>query len=146
VTAPPTSSSLIQYKHRLRGEARERRQKLALDHPPPLAGEEAGRRILAGLDFPQGSVVSAYWAMGDELDCRALIQSLHDSGCAIGLPVVVGKGQPLVFRRWTPRKIVSWCAAVPGCLRTLARFWMRVGSQSPRTSGSLATMSSSGRS
>lgn len=102
VTAPPTSSSLIQHKLRLRGEARERRQRLALHHPPALAGEKAARRILAGLDFPQGSVVSAYWAMGDELDCRALIQSLHDSGCVIGLPVVVGKGQPLVFRRWTP--------------------------------------------
>jgi 5-formyltetrahydrofolate cyclo-ligase len=102
VTAPPTSPTLIQQKHRLRGEARERRQKLALHYPPPLAGEKAARRILVGLDFPAGSVVSAYWAMGDELDCRALIQSLHDSGCVIGLPVVVGKGQPLVFRRWTP--------------------------------------------
>ena len=102
VTAPPTSPTLIQQKHRLRGEARERRQKLALHYPPPLAGEKAACRILAGLDFPAGAVVSAYWAMGDELDCRALIQSLHESGCVIGLPVVVGKGQPLVFRRWTP--------------------------------------------
>jgi 5-formyltetrahydrofolate cyclo-ligase len=104
VTAPPTSPlpSQHEHKHRLRAEARERRQKLARDHPPPLAGEKAARRILAELQFPAGSVVSAYWAMGDELDCRALIQSLHDSGCVIGLPVVVAKGQPLVFRRWTP--------------------------------------------
>jgi 5-formyltetrahydrofolate cyclo-ligase len=52
--------------------------------------------------FPRGCVVSAYWAMGDELNAQFLIRHLHEAGCVIGLPVVLGKGQPLLFRRWTP--------------------------------------------
>jgi len=102
LTAPPASPSSFQDKHQLRRKAREHRQKLALDHPPPLAGEKASRQVLAGLAFPAGSVVSAYWAMGDELNAQFLIRHLHEAGCVIGLPVVVGKGQPLLFRRWTP--------------------------------------------
>jgi 5-formyltetrahydrofolate cyclo-ligase len=102
LTAPPTSPFRPSEKQRLRRDARERRRALALHHPPPIAGEETARHVLAGLTFPAGSVVSAYWAMGDELDGEFLIRRLHEAGCIIGLPVVVAKGQPLVFRRWTP--------------------------------------------
>jgi 5-formyltetrahydrofolate cyclo-ligase len=103
LTAPPASPSSSNDKHRLRRHAREQRQKLALRHPPPLAGETAAGHVLAGFEFPPGSVVSVYWAMGDELDGRFLIRRLHEKGCVIGLPVVVAKGRPLVFRRWTPQ-------------------------------------------
>jgi len=54
------------------------------------------------MPFPPGSVVSAYWPMGDEIDVSMLVRRLHESGCRIGLPVVVAKGEPLTFRRWTP--------------------------------------------
>ena len=101
LTAPPASPSAHD-KHQLRRKAREHRQTLALHHPPPLAGEKAARQVLAAITFPFGSVVSAYWAMGDELDGQFLIRHLHEAGCVIGLPVVVAKGQPLVFRRWRP--------------------------------------------
>ncbi|MBS0547481.1 MAG: 5-formyltetrahydrofolate cyclo-ligase [Proteobacteria bacterium] len=48
------------------------------------------------------TVVSGFWPMADELDIRPLMIELHNEGCQLALPVVVGKGQPLVFRAWRP--------------------------------------------
>src|SRR5262249_54335272 len=100
LTAPPAFPA--QHKNQLRRDAKERRQKLAQHHPPPLAGGAAARPPLPAHEFPPRTRLSAYWAMGDELDGQLLIRTLHERGCTIGLPVVVAKGQPLVFRRWTP--------------------------------------------
>jgi 5-formyltetrahydrofolate cyclo-ligase len=47
-------------------------------------------------------VVSAFAAMPDELDVWPLLQRLHDAGVPLALPVVEGKGRPLVFRAWAP--------------------------------------------
>lgn len=49
-----------------------------------------------------GPVVSGFWPMGEEIDTRPLLLRLHDLGYRCCLPVVAGKGKPLVFRRWTP--------------------------------------------
>ena len=46
--------------------------------------------------------MSAYWPLDDELDPRPLFMALHGRGHPIGLPVIVAKGQALLFRRWTP--------------------------------------------
>ena len=48
------------------------------------------------------AVVSGFWPMKDELDIRPLLVELMNQGCQIVLPVVVGKGQPLLFRAWRP--------------------------------------------
>jgi len=42
-----------------------------------------------------------------------LIQRLHGAGHVIGLPVVVAKGAPLMFRAWTPETRL-----VPGGFKT----------------------------
>jgi 5-formyltetrahydrofolate cyclo-ligase len=52
------------------------------------------------IDVP--TVVSGFWPMKDELDIRPLMFELFNEGCELALPVVVGKGQPLVFRAWRP--------------------------------------------
>ena len=111
-TASPTSL-LAQDKSKLRREARERRREFALAESPAAAGEKAADNLLAAVAFPAGSVVSVFWPMGDEIDSRPLMHRLYQSGCRIGLPVVVEKCQPLVFRRWTPETRV-----VPGGLNT----------------------------
>jgi len=49
-----------------------------------------------------GAVVSGYWPGRSELDIRPLMAALHQNGHPIGLPVVVGRGRPLLFRRWWP--------------------------------------------
>src|SRR5204862_7307106 len=59
-------------------------------------------RYLAAFDPPAGTVVSAFWPMAGELDLRPLLEALHDRGCVCGLPVVVGRNLPLVFRSWEP--------------------------------------------
>ena len=49
-----------------------------------------------------GAAVSGYWPLEGELDIRPILRHLHDLGHDIGLPVVIGKNQPLMFRRWNP--------------------------------------------
>jgi len=46
--------------------------------------------------------VSGYWPMRSELDIRPLLSLLADTGRDVALPVVLGPGQPLEFRRWRP--------------------------------------------
>jgi 5-formyltetrahydrofolate cyclo-ligase len=48
------------------------------------------------------AVVSGFWPMKEELDIRPLLVELSNEGCQLALPVVVGKGQPLIFRAWRP--------------------------------------------
>lgn len=49
-----------------------------------------------------GLAVAGYWPMGDEADLRPLLDMLFQRGHVIGLPVVVAKAAPLLFRRWSP--------------------------------------------
>jgi 5-formyltetrahydrofolate cyclo-ligase len=50
----------------------------------------------------QSVVVSAFAAMPDELNVWPLLRRLHGAGVPLALPVVEGKGKPLVFRAWAP--------------------------------------------
>lgn len=49
-----------------------------------------------------GRPISAFHAFGDELPTLPLIERLIREGALIGLPVVIRKGLPLIFRRWRP--------------------------------------------
>jgi len=116
MTAPPASpppASLIDDKAQLRRDAARRRADLASSETPDSAGRAAAARIVETIPIAPGSRVSAYWPMGNELDPRPLIEALHADGCLVGLPVIVGKGEPLLFRRWTPET-----RFVPGGFRT----------------------------
>jgi len=87
-------------KRALRSAASERRRAAvpALAH----AGEAARDHFLAAVAVPPRVTVSGFWPLDDEFDTRPLFRALHARGHAIGLPVVVGRGQPLLFRRWEP--------------------------------------------
>jgi 5-formyltetrahydrofolate cyclo-ligase len=87
-------------KRDLRREAAERRR--AAVHASPQAGLGGRDRFLAALRPAAGAAVSAYWPLEDEFDPRPLFMELHRRGHPIGLPVILGKGQPLMFRRWVP--------------------------------------------
>lgn len=54
----------------------------------------------ADLDTPQ--VISAYAAIGEELDSLPLLERLDSQGHRFALPVVPGKAVPLIFRSWKP--------------------------------------------
>lgn len=79
-------------------------------HAPVAERQDASARIAAGLDaycrerglLAAISTVSAYWPLRGEPDLRPWLARLHEAGHTCVLPVVVEKGAPLVFRRWSP--------------------------------------------
>ena len=54
-------------------------------------------------------VVSGYMAIQTEIDPVAAMSELHDNGHMICVPVIQGRGKPLLFREWTPG-----CAMIEG--------------------------------
>jgi len=52
--------------------------------------------------FETPTVVSCFWPIKDEIDIRPLMIKLNDCGCQLALPVVQGRGKPLLFRAWRP--------------------------------------------
>ncbi len=99
------SAELDEKKRRLRAEAKRRRAAAAAALPE--AGDAVSRRLLAELGrdaiaLGPGAAVSAYWPKDDELDPRPVIRALAGRGHPIGLPVVLARAAPLVFRRWAP--------------------------------------------
>lgn len=89
-------------KRALRAEAAARRREAAAALPPDAAGQLARDRLLAAVRLPEAATVSAYWPLEAEFDPRPIAHHLHAAGHRIGLPVVLGRGRPLVFRRWIP--------------------------------------------
>jgi 5-formyltetrahydrofolate cyclo-ligase len=59
-----------------------------------------------GLDFLQplgeSCIVSAYAPMAEEFRIWPLLRRLAGQGVRLAMPVMQGKGRPLVFRAWTP--------------------------------------------
>jgi len=52
--------------------------------------------------FETPAIVSGFWPIKDEIDIRPLMIELSNQGCQLALPVVQGRGQPLLFRAWRP--------------------------------------------
>lgn len=92
---------IIEAKTQMRADAVERRKVAFEAHGP-----DAGRRLAAfGLDFmsaPSGAIVSGFSAIRDEIDPSALLAWLHSEGFRLALPVMEGKGMPLIMRAWAP--------------------------------------------
>lgn len=64
------------------------------------ASQAAARHFLDAIEIAADQVISAYWPIRDEIDCKPLLGKLMDSGHQVCLPVVQGDELPLVFRRW----------------------------------------------
>lgn len=83
----------------MRAAAKARRSEAFSRH-----GTTASQRLAThGIGFAApaaGATVSAFLAIGEELDTGPLMRRLWSEGHAVGLPVMLGKGRPLVFRRW----------------------------------------------
>lgn len=79
-----------------------------------VAGRGAGERLrenFRAIAISADVAVSGYWPMEGELDPRLLMADLAARGHALGLPVVQGRGKPLLFRAWRRGD-----ALVPGSL------------------------------
>ncbi len=85
-------------KERLRREAIARRDAL-----PPEARQAAAEAI-AARQFPlaiaTGMIVSGFMPLKSEINPLPLMRKLAGQGARLALPVVVGRGKPLVMREW----------------------------------------------
>jgi 5-formyltetrahydrofolate cyclo-ligase len=92
------SASIEDAKARLRREALARRDAL----PPPLRA--AAAEAIATRPFPvaiaPGTIVSGFMPMKSEINPLPLLRKLAEAGAALALPVVAGRGKPLVMRAW----------------------------------------------
>ena len=66
------------------------------------APEHALRHFLDAIGFAEDAVVSGYLPVDDEFDVVPFLAAASQHGCPTGLPFVPGKGEPLVFRAWSP--------------------------------------------
>jgi 5-formyltetrahydrofolate cyclo-ligase len=66
------------------------------------AGARACEHFLGANGFSGDAVVSGYLPVDDEFDVLPLLRAAAARGLATGLPVVPGKGEPLIFRAWAP--------------------------------------------
>lgn len=92
---------LVATKAALRQRALARRAEAFRKHGR-AAGEAIAAIAEAELPFRPGLVVSAYLAMGDELDPVPVLTRAAARGIVGAMPIVVRKGEPLRFRRWMP--------------------------------------------
>jgi len=81
-----------------------RQQALARRDALPAETRAAASAALAERPFPlavpPGAIVSGFSPLGSEINPMPLMRRLADRGAALALPVVVGRGHPLVFRAW----------------------------------------------
>lgn len=77
--------------------------RLALSESDRKAHAELIARDLDALiPSAPGTIVSLYWPFRGEVDLRPWMAKACAAGLRTALPVVLGKGQALVFREWTP--------------------------------------------
>jgi 5-formyltetrahydrofolate cyclo-ligase len=94
----PPSVSTEQLKADLRRQAHARRDAL------PAAERAAAARAIATRPFPlavpAGAIVSGFVPIKSEINPVPLMRMLADAGARLALPVVAGRGKPLIMRAW----------------------------------------------
>jgi len=88
-------------KSAARAEARVRRSAIT-PHDRDGASTKAAAWFLKDVPLQKNSIISAYWPLQSELDCRPLLNALLSNGHHIALPVVTARARTLRFRRWQP--------------------------------------------
>jgi 5-formyltetrahydrofolate cyclo-ligase len=90
--------SVDESKSVLRREAAARRDAL------PAAERQQAAETIAGRPFPvaipPGAIVSGFMPLKSEINPLPLLRKLAEAGATLALPVVAGKGQPLIMRAW----------------------------------------------
>lgn len=97
---PDNPQSLQEEKKALRRALRARRA--AAVARCGRAGPALRHVLTAAVPTPEGAVVGGFLPMGDEIDVLPAISALRASEHDIAMPVVVGRGEPLLFRQWRP--------------------------------------------
>src|SRR3954466_13239893 len=93
--------AVLETKKRLRAAAKLARATAFVQHGSVAAEKLAGFGLAFG-DIPRRAVVSGFSAIGEEISPLPLMMRLSADGHPLCLPVMPGKGVPLLFRSWTP--------------------------------------------
>jgi 5-formyltetrahydrofolate cyclo-ligase len=92
------SDAISAQKEQLRKEALVRRDAMS------AVERQAAAEAIAARAFPitvrPGSVVSGFMPMKSEINPLPLLKRLAGEGATLALPVVAGRGKPLVMRAW----------------------------------------------
>lgn len=75
-------------------------RKAAAADAGPDAADRLADLLLGAVPMAGMAAVSGFLPIGSEVDVRPALSRLQGLGLDICLPVVVGKGLPLLFRRW----------------------------------------------
>ena len=93
------TSSVDGLKKTIRRDAVARRDAL------PAAERATAAETIAARPFPlaiePGAIVSGFSSLKSEINPVPLMRKLADQGAQLALPVVAGKGQPLIMRAWS---------------------------------------------
>src|SRR5215210_249924 len=89
-------------------------QSVKCDHPQqafarraalPAEERAAAAQVIAARAFPvpmpAGAIMSGYSPMKSEFNPVPLMRRLADAGAQLALPVVAGRGKPLIMRTWS---------------------------------------------
>jgi 5-formyltetrahydrofolate cyclo-ligase len=81
-----------------------RREALARRDAMPAAERQAAAEVIAArvfpIDVPRGAIVSGFMPMKSEINPLSLLKRLATEGARLALPVVAGRGKPLIMRAW----------------------------------------------
>jgi 5-formyltetrahydrofolate cyclo-ligase len=70
----------------------------------PAEMRKAAAETIAARPFPlaiaPGTIVSGFMPLKSEINPLPLLRKLADGGAALALPVVAGRGKPLIMRSW----------------------------------------------
>jgi 5-formyltetrahydrofolate cyclo-ligase len=93
-----SSASIEDAKTALRREALARRDALSAEARQAAAEEISARQFpLCGLP---ATIVSGFMPLKTEISPLPLLRKLADAGAQLALPVVAGRGKPLIMRAW----------------------------------------------
>ena len=112
--------SINDIKREARAQALESRScahEAALADASQDTGRVLLRHFLDAFTPSPGVAVSGYWPVRGEIDVMPLLTHLHGQGHPCGLPVMVGRTKPLLFREWYPgleMKEAGFAIPVPG--------------------------------
>ena len=99
MTEPVSDDPIAAHKAALRSELIARRD--ALPAPERAAAAEAIATRAFPLTIAPGTIVSGFSALKAEINPVPLMRRLADAGAQLALPVVAGRGKPLIMRAWS---------------------------------------------
>lgn len=78
--------------------------------------DNISRSLTDALSSSDASVIGFYWPFRGEYDPRDVMAALREHGTRLALPVIVARGQPLIFREWQPGSLMTqgvWNVPMP---------------------------------